>query len=525
MNTRLFKNQRGALAPKADTVNDAGGFAYKRTDKEALAQYALTGTFGNAFYVTAEVQLDRALTLTEKVDDAFIAGLAVYARQFGYMKDMPAFLLAVLCARQSQYIEFVFGRVIDSARMLRTFVQIVRSGLTGRKSFGRRIKRLIRNWLTKKSDDALFRATVGQSPSVADIIKMVHPKAENRSRNALYGYLLDKEYDGRSLPKLVKRLEIPDLPFRMLTHLPLNTEQWTQIAKNMPWTALRMNLNTLARHDVFKVKGMTKFVAGKLRDPELIRLAKVFPYQLLAAYLFTLATRDVPNEIIEAIQDAMEIAIENVPEMDLRIAVCPDVSGSMDWASVTGNRGSATSKVKCTHVAGLISSIFLRRARDTILLPFECDVVNLRLNKRDSVMTNARKIARCGGGGTNVSAPLALLNQRKEQVDAVIIVSDNESWVDSRGWSARRGTDTMNKWNALRQRCPKARLVLMDLAAGDNTQVKNKGKEVYNIAGFSDVALNIMADFVVNGPNTQLVELIEQNLVESFGQYAPELKE
>jgi 60 kDa SS-A/Ro ribonucleoprotein len=508
-------------------VNDAGGVAYKRTDKEALAQYALTGTFGNAFYVTAEVQLDRALDLADKVDDAFVAGLAVYARQFGYMKDMPAFLLAVLCARQSKYVEFVFERVIDNARMLRTFVQILRSGLTGRKSFGRRIKRLIRNWLANKSDDALFRATVGQNPSMSDIIKMVHPKAEGRSRNALYGYLLDKKYDGRSLPKLVKAferfkdtpgtVEIPDLPFRMLTHLPLKTEQWVQIAKNMPWTALRMNLNTLARHGVFNVDGMTELIAGKLRDPQLIRRAKVFPYQLLAAYLFTLDTREVPNEIIEALQDAMEIAIENVPEMDIRVAVCPDVSGSMDWCSVTGNRGSASSKIKCTHVAGLISAIFMRRARDTILLPFEFGVVNMRLNKRDSVMTNARKIADIGGGGTNVSAPLQLLNKRKEKVDAVIIVSDNESWVDTHGWSARRGTRTMSEWGTLRQRCPEARLVLMDLVVGDNTQARNKAQEVYNVAGFSDTALGLVADFVVNGPNTQLVEVIEQHIPELEG--------
>jgi 60 kDa SS-A/Ro ribonucleoprotein len=90
-------------------MNDAGGVAYKRNDREALTQYALTGTFGNTFYVTADIQLDRALKLADKVDDAYIAGLAIYARQFGYMKDMPAFLLAVLCARQSKYIESVFS--------------------------------------------------------------------------------------------------------------------------------------------------------------------------------------------------------------------------------------------------------------------------------------------------------------------------------------------------------------------------------------------------------------------------------
>ena len=56
--------------------------------------------------------------------------------------------------------------------------------------------------------------------------------------------------------------------------------------------------------------------------------------------------------------------------------------------------------------------------------------VNVRLNPRDSIMTNAEKLADIGGGGTACSAPLRLLNHEKARVDMVIIVSDNESWAD-----------------------------------------------------------------------------------------------
>jgi 60 kDa SS-A/Ro ribonucleoprotein len=41
------------LSPKANTVNEAGGIAYKLSPKAALAQYAATGCFNHTFYADA----------------------------------------------------------------------------------------------------------------------------------------------------------------------------------------------------------------------------------------------------------------------------------------------------------------------------------------------------------------------------------------------------------------------------------------------------------------------------------------
>jgi len=45
--------------------------------------------------------------------------------------------------------------------MLRTYVQILRSGVAGRKSLGTAPKRLVREWLAARDEDALFRSSVG----------------------------------------------------------------------------------------------------------------------------------------------------------------------------------------------------------------------------------------------------------------------------------------------------------------------------------------------------------------------------
>ena len=206
-NKTLFASLREALIPRTDTVNSEYAPAYALAPKQALAQYAATGCFGRTFYATAGEQLTRVLELCDAVDPEFVARVAIYSRTQSFMKDMPALLCAWLSEREPRLHEIVFARVIDNARMLRTYVQILRSGVVGRKSLGSAPKRLVRNWLASRDEDALFSSSAGQSPSLADIVKMVHPKPAGSRREAFYGYMLGRTHDANALPKLVMQFE------------------------------------------------------------------------------------------------------------------------------------------------------------------------------------------------------------------------------------------------------------------------------------------------------------------------------
>jgi 60 kDa SS-A/Ro ribonucleoprotein len=176
----------------------------------------------------------------------------------------------------------------------------------------------------------------------------------------------------------------------------------------------RMNLNTFARHGVFETDGLASLMAARLRDAREIQRARVFPYQLLTAYQN--CDEAVPQEVRDALQDAMELAIANVPSIEGRVVVCPDVSGSMK-SPVTGHRAGSTTSVRCVDVAALVAASVLRKNQSATVLPFEQTVVPVDLNSRDSVMTNAGRLASIGGGGTNCSAPVRLLNQQKAKAD------------------------------------------------------------------------------------------------------------
>jgi 60 kDa SS-A/Ro ribonucleoprotein len=502
-NKNLFQTIAGMLS-RADTVNEAGGKAFAFTPKHALAQYATTGCLNGTFYADAETQLQRVLELASAVGPEFAAKVAVYGRERGHMKDMPALLCAALSVLDAEKLKAVFPRVCDDGKMLRNFVQIVRSGAVGRKSLGTVPKKLVQRWLETRTDEQLFRATVGQSPSLADLVKMVHPRPASPQRAAFYGWLLGREHDAAALPECVKAFEsfkrgetkeVPDVPFQMLTALPLGPAEWTAIARRAPWQMTRMNLNTFARHGVFSDRQVTQLVAARLREPASVRKARVFPYQLMVAH--TQVDAAVPAEVREALQDAMEVALENVPAITGRVVVCPDVSGSMQ-SPVTGHRKGSTTAVRCIEVAALVAAALVRKNRDADVLPFSDDVVPVRLNPRDSVMTNAKVLASLPSGGTNCSAPLCRLNRQRASADLVVLVSDNMSWLDAHGGG--RSTATMAEWATFRRRNPQARLVCLDLQPYGSTQAQER-EDILNVGGFSDAVFGILAQFAAGELN------------------------
>ena len=497
-NAQLFQSaQQGGTVPAALARNAEGAPAYALTPRHQLAQYAATGCLNTTFYASAQAQLATVLELCQAVEPAFIAQTAVYCRERGYMKDIPALLVAVLAAQGAAQFAPAFRRVINNGKMLRNFVQIMRSGVVGRKSLGSRPKKLVQAWLNGASEQALLAAAVGNAPSLADVVKMVHPKPQDAWRAAFFAWLIGKEYIASDLPPILTAFEaykadpsqaIPEVPFQMLTALPLSAQDWAQIARQGSWQTVRMNLNTFGRHGVYAIAGMPELIAAKLRDPEAIGRARVFPYQLMSAYLA--AGGNVPAIVREALEQALETSLTNVPRIAGRVVVSPDVSGSMS-SPVSGFRGSATSSVRCIDVAALVAAAMLRKNPDAVVMPFEHSVVQCGLVADGSVMENAARLAAIGGGGTNCSAPLLRMNSKKELADLVIYVSDNESWIDAKRSGA---TATMGQWKVFKQRNPQAKLVCIDIAPHATTQAMER-EDILNIGGFSDDVFKIIAAF------------------------------
>lgn len=519
--------------------NEAGGKAYKLTPLHALAQYAFTGTFYDCFYVNARMQLDSVIELCNGIDNVDIAKVAIASRD-GYMKDMPAALCAYLHSNDAKLLSKIFNRVIDNGKMLVKFVKMVESGHFGRKSFGTTTKRAIQNWFANRDASKLLWDYGNMGGKMAQMLKKFHPRPESKEKEAFYAWIAgwEKNKDGESVldnyPECLQEYEafkknptgeIPNIPPQLLEGL-ITKDGWKTLAKNGSWQYVRQSLNRFQRHGVFDDDAIVHSVASKLRDENLISKSNVFPYQLLATYMATQpkhsglgwgwysegkkgSNSGLPQEIVQSLERATEIATANVPSIDGDVCIAVDISGSMQ-IPVTGasdKGGMPSSNVRCVDAAALILASIVRKNPMANVLAFNRDVYSVDLDFSESILKNVEKFVKMHGGGTSCHAPLAEWNASKANADVVIYISDYESWADPK-YSDQ--TAMQKEWASFKKRCPKAKMICIDLAPRKTGQVKEQ-RDVFYIGGMSDTIFSHMNRFLKDEFNGQhWVEFIQK---------------
>lgn len=476
----------------------------------------MTSLFEDGFYVTAAGQAQKMVKLARRCDPGFVARLAVYSFESGKMKDVPVVLMATLMRPETMPLfDAVFPRVVTNGKQLCNFARVVRSRtVTSGRSFGTHTKRTIQKWLNARTPRALHKDSIGESPSLRDILRMVHPRPDSSERDTLYRYLVGREIPNPALlPDFIQAYEafkagqttlIPEVDHRFLTALPLTTDQWKALGLAMPWHALRMNLNTLARHGCFDDPAYVGSIADRLVSLLDMGHVRVMPYQLLAAYKFA---DGLPVEVTNALQDAMEVAVSAGRPLGRKVLLMIDGSGSMSAPM------SAQSKMTCCDVAGLFAAAIVRNNPDATVMVFNTDAHVARINPRDSVMTNAAMLAQ-SSGGTDCAAPMALANAMGLTADMLIMLSDNESWFNGRDYDVRR-TGMASEWNTYRRRVPEARLVCVDIAVTDTTQVVGDTLTL-NIGGFSDNVFDLINAYAASDDVATPMGLVERVMAVSF---------
>jgi 60 kDa SS-A/Ro ribonucleoprotein len=429
--------------------------------------------------------------------------------------------------------------VIDNGRVLRTLFQMIRSGALGKKSLSSSLQRAFQRWLNSASTEKLLSASIGNDPSLRDILRLARPTPRDNARRALFGWLTAKDVarwapaTEADLPEQVRLLTafratdsaeqqvalLEKLRARwdLLADAVKGPQVWAAIATTMGPQALRMNLSTLQRHGVFEYPSIVRYVADRLADPAEIRRSRQFPYQFFAAYLN--ASDDVPQAVRLALHQAAETACGNVPELTGPVVIGLDVSGSMSSA-VTGNRGrGATSKMRCVDVAALFAAAILRRNPESVVIPFDTEAYRVEVDPRDSILSLAKRLAAFGGGGTDCSLPLAKANRelRTRKFVGCVLVSDNESWLyhGRPGWHAAGGaTGVMAQWqefvrNQVRlhgKNFAGPKLVCIDLQPYGTTQAPERD-DILNIGGFNDAVFDVVASFLAGDAGRFVAEV------------------
>lgn len=293
-----------------------------------------------------------------------------------------------------------------------------------------------------------------------------------------------------------------------------------QLVPRLSWTALRMNIASLARSGVFKNPRIAALAARRIADREEIAKARAFPYQAFQTAMMlcgndaepvgggmsrmirqavrAVCGREedgpaVPEIVKRAVLEALEATLDNTPIFgDRKVYVLIDVSGSMS-SPVTGHRQGATTATRCVDAAALLAVAIGKKNPGSEIIPFDHGVHRFDAGNAGGVFASARKLAAMCGGGTDTSAPLISLNRRRARGDVIIYISDNESWIDST--SRGRCSATVAAWEEFKRRNYGAKMVCVDLQPYRDTQAPDSG-DIMNIGGFSDAVFERIDAFV-----------------------------
>jgi len=527
-NKHVFAQQpKGKLFPTATGKNTAGLPTFERSGEEALATLALTSTFNGTYYSSEADQVNKTMELVSTCDPNFVAQVAFHAYA-ERRKDFPVFLCAWLSGQKVPLLfKRVFREIMHNATMIRKFVQIIRSGVVGRKSLGTLPKREVGRWLNERYSDTLLRELVGTNPTMRALIKLAHPKPKDAQRSQIFRYLCGYTYDLAALPELYQAFEafkkapegkpVPPVDFRQLSALKLTLKQKKEIFHNGGFTFLRMNLNTAQRWGVMDDPGMVAYIASVLSDAEVVRKVGVYPYQLYTTYQAIKKAGETPEIIKTALKDALDASLQNIPHFEGRkLLICPDVSGSMH-CPVSGHREGATTVTSCHEAAALVAAALLRKNPSARIMPFSDEVVDVDpstfLGK--SVFDVTAALSAIPSGRTRCAAPLDKARATKdneELPDLIIFLSDYESniVVGDTTLQGMKRTETLSAFLKLKARNPKAQMVCIDMTVPTAQECPSYAGTILNLAGWSDSMFDLIHGFVYHQSTMGLVDTIKK---------------
>lgn len=473
------------------TRNKEGGIAFKVDPMMELYLRSATCLVGEPkFYEKAGETDDEILKLVGKVakiDGEFPLQLAAYCRNEMYLRSLPLLLLVEACKHEEskkfvkQYTPSIIKRADELAEAVACYKW--RNGDIGDAKQGgmmcNPLKRGLADAVHNFNEYHFAKYDREGSVKLRDVFRIVHPKPLTEAESALF-------------KKVVDRTLTPPETWEVVISTKGSTkENWESILPKMPFMARLRNL----RNFLDKGVNVTE-VIKMLEDPVAIKKSKQFPYRFLSAYK-EIEDNQSPQtgRLLEALGVAMELSVENIPEMPGVSFVTCDNSGSMQ-ATV-----SERSKMTNQQIGNLFAAMLYKRFGNTIASVFGTTHRVVPLSKKDSILTNAMKLARTNvDHSTNAWTAIDWLIETKTKVDRIVIFSDMQCYNDTDAMRTRGYgygyNDSYSLAHKLKEYKSKVNknvvLYSIDLAGYGTSQFPKGEPNVVMLAGFSDKVLNFI---------------------------------
>ena len=537
----MAKFNEKKVAKQPTETNFMGEMAFKMEDKEELVSTVMTTFLHNEYYEKESDKVSRIQSLLKKVDPLFAAKLAIYARNEGNLRSVTHLVSAEIAKYigGSEWAKRFYNKIVvrpdDMSEIVSAYAQINGMKQNDIKKIPNAIKRGFKTALERLDAYQLDKYKMNnRSVSMIDLIRLFHPKGTQKNAEAfkrlVNGESLDGLYETKILEKQMTKAGKDTKDSTIEEKNAAKAEAISEVldnVKGMPIMNLIRNLRNIILYSSNKVDD----ACAQLRIEKKILNSRLLPFRFATAYSeiekmaydeskkadtdITFESDAKSNEltkeqfdeckgkVLDALEDALQYSVNNIPELEGNVAVLIDHSGSVRGDGGGSSRVSAFSKTNTAMIGNLFGSMMAYRQKNVYVGLFGDRLINVPM-KRDMKLLDFneysyREGAKCGGGTeTGIYDFIEKCVKENKKVDNVVVFSDCQigNGYSFTPWyghsSSQNGKHFHELFKKFRKINPSCNWIVVNLRQSGSTSVFDKSQRILNIAGWSDKIFDVI---------------------------------
>ena len=494
-----------------------------------------------SYYESSDEEVNRILSLLEKIDPLFACKAAIYARENGNMRSISHLLGAALAKYISgqEYARRFYNRLIvrpdDMSEIVSAYASLNGMSLNDIKKIPNSIKKGFKEALERLDAYQLDKYKMkNRSVSMIDLIRLFHPKGNQKNAEAfkrlVNGESLEGLYETKILEKEMTKAgqltknatedEKKEAKHEAISEILGNV-------KGMPIMNLIRNLRNIILYAPDKVED----ACAQLRIKDKILKSRLLPFRFATAYAevekmiwgksntdtaiafesdkakdeLTKAQFDnLKRSVLDALEDAIQYSVENIPELEGNVAILVDHSGSCRGDAGGSSVVSAFSQTSTAMIGNLFGSMMAYRQKNVYVGLFGDKLIDVPMDRNMKMLDfnkmSFNKGAYCGGGTeTGIYDFMRKCIDEKKKVDNVVVFSDCQIGSGERSftpWYGMKGSDSGQHFHELfkefKKLNPMCNWIVVNLRQSGGTSVFDKSMRILNISGWSDKIFDVI---------------------------------
>lgn len=521
--------------------NSAGGYSWSVSEWQQLERFLVLGSEGGSYYASEQkLTVDNAnnvLTCIQNDGQHTVRTIVEISEKGRAPKNDPAIFALAMAASfgdedTRRYALDSVPKVCRIGTHLFSFVEYIK----GMRGWGRGLRRAVGNWYLSMDDKRLayqvvkYRQRSGWTHM--DTLRKAHPNPTTEAQGAIFKWVTRRDeatwaneaqapnnealdfiwafeqvQKAEKLETVLGLIEDYNLPREALPTKWLKTpEIWEALLQKMPMTAMIRNLGNMSKNGLLVAgSDAQRLVVERLHDRDRLRKARVHPIAVLSAlrvysggtalkggnrggyYNAYYAPKNqdwtpVP-QVVDALDDAFELAFEFVEPTNKRTMLALDVSGSMSGGLIAGVPGLTP-----RDGSAAMAMVTARTEPNYSFTAFSHRMVPLNISAKMRLDHVIKTVSGLPFGGTDCALPMLYALEKKLKIDTFVVYTDSETW-----FGKMHPTQALQRYRD-KMGIP-AKLIVVGMVSNGFTIADPNDAGMLDVVGFDSAAPSVMADF------------------------------